>query len=413
MIQILLVEDNSLKRQSVERVIADALLHEQHFVSVVENVYSAGQALRRERFDLMILDINVPLRAGEDSRVDGGISLLNQVNNRKEFHVPEHIIGLSAFESLVKEHERLFAQFTWALVHYDIASDEWSRQLTLKLEHIANYRGDAFCDKYGIDLAIITAMERWELTKVKELDAGWERKKVDGDDTFYYVGRFYRDGKNVNVVCAAAIQVGMPASTGLAMKMCAMFKPRYLAMVGIAAGIRGGFGDVLVADKSWDYGSGKSRALDNSDGTIFGGATFEPAPTAIPLDAELVEKVRHFCENKEILRAIEFGWRGQRAATDLAVQIGPVASGASVLENRPLINAIKSHDRKLIGVEMETYGVFLAARICPQPRPKAISFKSICDLGDTDKGDDWQEYAAYTSARFLYEFAIDQLASQS
>jgi hypothetical protein len=36
--------------------------------------------------------------------------------------------------------------------------------------------------------------------------------------------------------------------------------------------------------------------------------------------------------------------------------------------------------------------------------------KSVCDFGDEDKSDDWQSYAAFTSATFLYEFALNELA---
>jgi nucleoside phosphorylase len=74
-----------------------------------------------------------------------------------------------------------------------------------------------------------------------------------------------------------------------------------------------------------------------------------------------------------------------------------------------LIDEIVAHNAKVIGVEMETYGVFLAARLCSGPRPHALSVKSICDFGDLTKNDEYQRYAGYTSARFLHEFALAQL----
>jgi nucleoside phosphorylase len=92
--------------------------------------------------------------------------------------------------------------------------------------------------------------------------------------------------------------------------------------------------------------------------------------------------------------------------------MGPVASGASVIADSTVVDLIKSQSRKLVGIEMETYGVFLAARVCGRPRPLAMSVKSICDFADASKADDYQRYAAYTSASFLYEFAIEMLASE-
>jgi len=43
------------------------------------------------------------------------------------------------------------------------------------------------------------------------------------------------------------------------------------------------------------------------------------------------------------------------------------------------------------------------------PKPKPLVIKSVCDLADENKSDDIQDYAAYTSAQVLYEFALRYL----
>ena len=53
---------------------------------------------------------------------------------------------------------------------------------------------------------------------------------------------------------------------------------------------------------------------------------------------------------------------------------------------------------------METYGVLYAANHCTKPRPIAFSIKSVCDFADSKKNDNYQNYAAHTSANVLYEF---------
>jgi len=40
-----------------------------------------------------------------------------------------------------------------------------------------------------------------------------------------------------------------------------------------------------------------------------------------------------------------------------------------------------------------------------KPKPEPLVIKSVCDFADKDKNDGFQEYAAYTSANFLYEYA--------
>jgi nucleoside phosphorylase len=83
------------------------------------------------------------------------------------------------------------------------------------------------------------------------------------------------------------------------------------------------------------------------------------------------------------------------------VRIGPVASGAAVLQNPEIVADVQKQHRKTLGVEMEAYGVFVAAHEAPEPQPRVLAIKSVCDLADEQKSDDFQGYAAYTSARFL------------
>ena len=59
---------------------------------------------------------------------------------------------------------------------------------------------------------------------------------------------------------------------------------------------------------------------------------------------------------------------------------------------------LKSQHRKLTGIDMETYGVYSAADEAPLPQPSVFALKSVCDFADERKNDDFQAYAAYTSA---------------
>ncbi len=86
--------------------------------------------------------------------------------------------------------------------------------------------------------------------------------------------------------------------------------------------------------------------------------------------------------------------------------IDPIASGASVLQRKLAMESIKKQHKNLIGVEMEIFAVLTAAALASKPQPTAIGIKSVCDFGDEDKKDGYQKFAAYTSARYLKEFAL-------
>jgi hypothetical protein len=74
------------------------------------------------------------------------------------------------------------------------------------------------------------------------------------------------------------------------------------------------------------------------------------------------------------------------------------------LADASTVDSIKEQHRDLIGVDMEVYGVYLAADLAARPRPAAFSIKAVTDFADPTKGDDHRAYASYVSASILRHF---------
>ena len=53
------------------------------------------------------------------------------------------------------------------------------------------------------------------------------------------------------------------------------------------------------------------------------------------------------------------------------------------------------------GLDMESYAVVYAANHSNDPKPIPIIVKSVCDFADSQKSDDYQRFAAYTSCGFV------------
>jgi nucleoside phosphorylase len=86
-------------------------------------------------------------------------------------------------------------------------------------------------------------------------------------------------------------------------------------------------------------------------------------------------------------------------------QLWHLVSGAAVVQSKSLVEqTILKTSRKTVGLEMEAYGVFHAAVLASEPRPKVLIAKSVSDFADINKSDDWQQLAAFTSARFVHSF---------
>lgn len=407
MIKILLVDDNSEKLKKIKAIINKFSEIPENYVDTCLDLVNARKHLAEGNYDLLILDVNIPNRLGEDSKADGGVQFLDEIRRNKRLNVPKNIIGLTAYEDLLSKFKEAFNKDLWHIIQFQNDTEIWAEQLHNKIEYLIQSERDnqEIIKDFDYDIAIITALKDPELEAfLKNIDAGWTELPLKNDPTVYYKGIFKNEEKELNVIAACAPQMGMVASTLLASKIINKFRPKYLIMGGIAAGIkgRGNFGDILVAEQTWDYGSGKYKYIPEEERSVF-----EPDPKQVSLDSRVREKLsKNF---NKVLFSISEEWNGNRPDTILKMHVGPVASGAMVLADNKVVDDIKKFNRKIIGIEMETYGVYYAATYSSDPRPIAMSMKSICDFGDHEKADAYQKYAAFTSAKFIYEFALSEL----
>jgi nucleoside phosphorylase/CheY-like chemotaxis protein len=403
MIRILIVDDDEKKVAAIEAVVRQ--ISREIAVDLARTGSAAFELFKAVTYDLVVLDLMLPLREGEDARADGGRILFETLQRRSELNKPRHVICLSAYDDVMVSNTEFFDNETSVILRYDVSANSWKDRLARRIVYIAEGKQDGrTVDAFKVDLCIVTALTLVELEAVLALPAAWTVLSDDTDDTIYHRGTFSEAGRKVSVVCAAATEMGMPAATALAVKIIHTFRPRYLAMVGIAAGVKGAFGDVLVATQSWDYGSGKrERHIDTS--------IFRPSPFYLPLDPVMLAKLNHFMMTFDP-RQLVARWDGSAPIAAVSIRQGPIASGASVVADRQIVESILALDRKLIGVEMEIYGVFMAARVSTVPRPKVLAAKSLCDFGDNLKDDEHQRFAAHTSAAFIYEFALAQLSRE-
>jgi nucleoside phosphorylase len=262
---------------------------------------------------------------------------------------------------------------------------------------------------YNFDIAIITAVER-EFQAVKALSNEWKELVFPGDSSSFIETIFERDDKRLRVVAACAPQMGMNASAVLSMKLIYNFRPRYIFMPGIAASVKKsdthGFGDVIVVDECWDGGAGKISEDSN------GNSMFLPAANHLRLNVDVGQRILQIKNNSNLLRSIKDGWKPNDVPnTELAIHIGSVSSVAGVIENGAVIDELKGKDRKLLGLEMEAYGLYYSAYNCGNPKPIAVALKAVSDFANLAKNDLYQTYAAYTSTKVMYEFIMEYVES--
>lgn len=257
----------------------------------------------------------------------------------------------------------------------------------------------------SFDIAIICALKKTELEKMKQAgNAYWDELEIEDHHIYYKTEYLSKMGSPIRIIASSPTHMGLTATAILATKITLKFRPQFLIMVGIAAGTKGkdrNFGDILVADPSFDYSSGKISKIKNSE-------KFEPDPFPLPIDPAIRTLLQTKQVNRDYLDKIRQAWPAKPPGSPLNLHIGPLGSGPSVLNSSEQINQIKEHWRKLIGAEMEIYSTYFAATQTIRPAPMFLSFKSVCDFAQR-KTDDWQEYAAYTAAEYCYNFIVNDL----
>ena len=407
MIKILVTDDDQNKLKNIRSVLTS--IPEIEEFDTATNIIAAKKLMAVNHYDLLILDLCLPLRDGEDTSPQNGIDFLEDINRVNRIIKPYHIVGLSEFGGYIDQFKSKFDNQLWALIKYDATSNHWESLIKSKLNYLIESKRSLLNPKvmpYQYDLAIVTALRQTEMEAILELPASWESFKLPNDATEYHKGVFSRDGKKLTIVAAAAPQMGMVAASVLTNKLINNFRPKHVAMAGIAGGIKGigNFGDILATEISYDSGSGKIKSDED------GNAMFEPDYRSIDLNVDLKETILSCKADRSFLDEIKKRWVGNKPTHELNIHLGPFASGAGVIQNKKIIDEIKGHSRKLIGIDMETYGVFYTCKNCSKPRPYTVaSYKSLSDFGDHEKNDDYQKYAAYTSANFLYNFALEKM----
>jgi nucleoside phosphorylase len=256
---------------------------------------------------------------------------------------------------------------------------------------------------FGTDIGIVCALEQPEFEAVRDALGGAKAWKEIGDARYAHV---YREttlttagGKSLRVVATAATSMGLTAAAIATTQLVFQFRPRLVAMIGIAAGTRTGkkqFGDVLVADPSVDYNSGKVVDVD-------GIREFLPDPYPIGLNARLRSVLQKYSGNEEVFVNIRKRWSGATPTGRNRVHIGPLGAADQVIDDPARLLEIMKNWRKLVGVEMETYAVYRACHESPDPKPRMVSFKAVCDFA-AEKTDSWQSYAAFMAAQFAVDF---------
>lgn len=413
MLRILLIDDAPEKVAKYRELLGEIDEINPDCIAVATCVEQAEELVSKEQFDLAVLDLYIPIRFGEDPSPENAVTFLKDLSSDDELKMPYNVVGITRWKDAPSKYKDFFDSQLLAYILYEQTSDDWKEKLRNKINFLLKAQKSVRNQEvYDYDVAIVNALLD-ENKKVREAFGpdGWSTVDIPSDKSTTYYSKIVtnRKGDRIRIVTCHALQMASTASAALTTKLLYYFRPKYLFMTGIAAAVdrkEASLGDILVATKVWDGASGKIKT--NNEGND----TFYPDYHELPLDTDMEATITRLKQNEDLLDSIEKGFTNKtgKPTTRLQVHLGPVASVPAVLSSKEEVEKIQKHCRKLLGIEMEGYGVFFAASNCVHPRPKyKVLIKSVSDYADPEKSDNYQEYAMYTSAEFAKYIILNEL----
>jgi nucleoside phosphorylase/CheY-like chemotaxis protein len=386
-LNILIVEDDPAKKQKLfQHLQSDLEFKINSEVAVCTE--DAIKRMNQDSYDLLILDVVIPAKAGSEPNEKNSLELLERIDGLVGgIKAPKYILPISSISSLSDEAKTFFRGRPWGIISYD----EQSNQSLIDIESVIKWihaHGDSLETNRKCDIFILTALETPEFSELEKAFPSLGPLQPLDSKQLVRFGKITTKDRELIVAIGFCSHMGPVAAAILTSKVVDRLKPRMIIMTGICAGLsdKVNLGDICAAEISWDWQSGKY--IDKA-----GVEAFQNAPHQLGID----QRIRNWL--LQLKRDNDFWKKFATASQELKLSIpklvlGPMATGASVLADARVTNRIKEEQHKnVISLDMETYAVYASSDASPYP-VEAISLKAVCDKADSEKGDRYQSYAA-------------------
>lgn len=400
MSRILIIDDKPANYSSLLNKIDRSMTVEQDVV-VSTCIRDGLTQLQQYQFDVLILDMLLPEVPWGEPIENGGVKLLEHLDEDPDLKLPKYIIGITASANPVEAVEEAFRAKPWVLLKtYNGAP--WEERLLALIRHAIDSETAQDAAKYLTDVCLITALRYPEFEALCRTPISLADPVLIDSATYVQRGTLVSNGRSLSLVAGCCLRMGSTESALLAAKLIDRFRPKLVGLAGICAGFeeKVAYGDVIVADPCWDY-TMSSKITTTPEGVT----TVANAPDFIQIDADLSARFVNLSMDKSYLSALADRWPGDKPRNPPQIVVGPSATGPAVIADASVFNDLrKTQHRTTVGLEMEAYGVYCAVRMATRPRPLVFSAKGVCDYASFLKDDKYQKYAAYTSASIVSEF---------
>ncbi len=215
--------------------------------------------------------------------------------------------------------------------------------------------------------------------------------------------------REITIAKASSREMGLTDAAILASMAILEFSPKLLVMIGICAGIKGKvhIGDILIPKQSFHYQFGKIQETQGEN------QVFRQQMKVAKAGTELHQRIEQFLRNQgraEIENIIDArGLPRERIPGHdnvfypLKYSTDPMASSDFVVDSSIFLEQPQENDRKLVGIDMESYAVLEAAE--QLNFKNVLIIKSVRDFAANKiKDENYTPLAVLTSTQAFYLF---------
>lgn len=400
-VNVLLMEDDPAKKQKLLRFLQE---RKEIFgrVKTVLCTDDAESEMRDNLYDLFIADIVVPQVIGGDKSESNSIALLEKLDDGFGGIIrPRFILPVSSSGELGLEVRDFFRGRPWGIVEYSEDGGDCMSTVEEIARYVLRQSDISTTESPGIqpcDVFIVTALVDPEFSSLERQSITWGAMEPLDDAHLIRRGVLSTNQGELSVAIAYCSRMGPVAASILVTKGMLLLSPGLVIMSGICAGIpkKAGVGDVVAADISWDWQSGKYVDESGEEG-------FEIAPHQISIADDVRNGLISLGKDAVFWSGFSDVSRAMKVPCPKLV-MGPMASGASVLADERVSSRIrKTQHKNVVGLDMETYAVFAAVQSA-NTSTRFVSLKAVSDNGDIMKDDKYRQYASDVAAAATVEF---------
>lgn len=289
--------------------------------------------------------------------------------------VQMNVKGMSQIKVQGNNHEEVL----------EVASELYNRSYEL-------YNGER--KKNMEKILIIAALEKELQPILESIDSPLKQKNIEVVNGRKYF--IYGITSTLTVICTSFLGMGQLNASIAVKDAINYYGVNKVILTGICGGIdkNMNYGDIIISDQIVDYELAKIKE-DN----------IQVRWNVYRSDYELIQGMMMF-KSDEWLSYLKRAFPSIKNQKP-NVYSGIVLSGNKVISSCEEIKQFKKIWIKALAVEMEASGI---AAVLHQMKnaPSFVMVKAICDFADSEKNDDWQEYAANVSAVFVLNYIFTE-----